>query len=97
VVYVGLSEIYLVLFSQEVGVGFKKASEPELANRRQARPFPTKFNPQLILLFYPRVKALPKRASLGGSAVPQPTNSEQLVRVQGKRDLKSCFSLSTVS
>ncbi|KAF9646565.1 hypothetical protein BDM02DRAFT_3118388 [Thelephora ganbajun] len=42
---------------EEVGIGFKKASDSELVNRR--------------------VKALPKRASLGGGAIPQPANSEQ--------------------
>ena len=55
--------------------------------------FPAKSSPQLNPPSYPRVKALPKRASLGGGAIPQPANSEQLVRVHGKRDLPACFLL----
>lgn len=40
-----LSEIHLAFFSQEVGVGFKMASDSELVNRRYAHSFPQKFNP----------------------------------------------------
>ena len=51
-----LPKIYLALFSQEVGIGFKKASDSELANRRCACPFPYKPIPQLIPPFFSQSK-----------------------------------------
>lgn len=72
-----LCEVHLVSFLQEVGVGFNIASETELANRRYVH---TSSRAQVSTKYYLRVKALPKRASLGVGVTSQPTNSEQLVR-----------------
>lgn len=44
-----LSEIHLAFFPQEVGVGFKKASEPELAARRCALPSSITYHSRLNL------------------------------------------------
>ena len=46
-VYALSSKIHLPTFPQEVGVGFRKAADSELVNRRCAHPFLTKFDSQL--------------------------------------------------
>ena len=60
VVYAVLSKIYLASFSQEVGAGFKKASDSELVNRRCARPSLELSNSQLNFAILPQGKGLAK-------------------------------------
>ena len=96
-VYAALSSIHPALFSQEGGVGFRKAPDSELANRRYARPFHTKSSSQLNPATLSQGEG-PAETRIARWGRNSPARQFRTIGAcQSKRDLISCFSLSTVS